>query len=95
MKQPHVYILANQKNGTLYVGVTSDLVARVWQHKNSITQGFTSQYGVKQLVWYEAADTMLAAIAREKQLKAGSRAKKTSLIELQNPDWLDLYSTII
>ena len=95
MKQPHVYILASARNGTLYVGVTSDLVARIWQHKNHVLQGFSSQYGVDQLVWFEAHETMDSAIAREKQLKAGSRARKLALIETTNPDWRDLYDGIL
>ena len=76
MKQACVYILANRPHGTLYVGVTSDLVARVWQHKNKALDGFTKKYGVHQLVWFEQHATMEAAILREKQLKAGSRVKK-------------------
>ena len=91
MKQACVYILANRPHGTLYVGVTSDLVARVWQHKNKALDGFTKKYGVHQLVWFEQHATMEAAILREKQLKAGSRVKKIALIEVANPEWKDLY----
>ena len=95
MKQPCVYILSNKKHGTLYIGVSSDLIARVWQHKNAAIAGFTSRYGVSLLVWYEATENMVSAIAREKQLKAGSRARKISLIETNNPEWLDLYPELL
>ena len=95
MKQACVYILANRPHGTLYVGVTSDLVARVWQHKNRALDGFTKKYGVHQLVWFEQHATMEAAILREKQLKAGSRVKKIALIEVANPEWKDLYDGIL
>jgi putative endonuclease len=94
MKQPAVYIMASKRNGTLYTGVTSDLVRRVWQHKEG-TIGFTARYGCKLLVWYEIHEEMLPAIAREKQIKAGSRRKKLALIEAVNPDWADLYESIV
>jgi putative endonuclease len=94
MKQPAVYIMSNKRNGTLYTGVTSDLVKRVWQHKEKVADGFTKQYGCSLLVWFELADSMDAAILREKQIKAGSRAKKLGLIEAMNPEWNDLYETI-
>ena len=94
-KQPAVYILASQRNGTLYVGVTSDLLKRVWEHKNDLVDGFSRRYGVQMLVYFEVADTMYAAISREKQLKAGSRAKKLQLIESVNPEWNDLYVGIV
>jgi len=90
-----VYIMANKQNGTLYTGVTSNLVARVYQHKNDVTSGFTKDYGCKSLVYYEQCEDMLSAIAREKQIKAGSRKKKLALIEAKNPQWLDLYETLI
>ena len=93
--QPAVYILASQPRGTLYVGVTSNLVQRIWQHKNNLVEGFTSKYGVHVLVYYELHSTMLDAIAREKQLKAGSRAKKLALIEGLNSGWTDLYERIL
>ena len=93
--QPAVYILASQRNGTLYVGVTSNLVQRVWQHKNDLAQGFTRQYGVHALVYFELHATMLEAISREKQLKGGSRAKKVALIEALNPAWGDLYAGLL
>lgn len=86
-KQPAVYILASKRNGTLYVGVASNLVKRVWEHKNDIVEGFTRRYGVHMLVYFEIFDTMEAAITREKQLKAGSRVKKLHLIESINPEW--------
>ena len=95
MKQPAVYILANTKNGTLYTGVTSDLVKRVWEHKQDLVDGFTKKYQVHHLVYYELCEDMLSAIAREKQIKAGSRKKKIALIEISNIDWLDLYSSIV
>jgi putative endonuclease len=95
MKLPCVYILANRPHGTLYVGVTSSLGARIWQHKNALMDGFTKKYGVHQLVWFECHGTMETAILREKQLKAGSRAKKLALIEAENPEWKDLYDGIL
>jgi putative endonuclease len=94
VKQPAVYIMANQRNGTLYTGVTSDLVQRVWQHREGVADGFTKRYGCKQLVWFELAGTMHSAITREKQIKGGSRAKKLALIESMNPDWRDLFDEI-
>ena len=94
MKQPATYIMANKRNGTLYTGVTSTLVSRVWQHRTGISGGFTKRYRCKLLVWFELADTMEAAILREKQIKAGSRAKKLALIEALNPQWRDLYDHI-
>ena len=93
--QPAVYILASQPRGTLYVGVTSDLIARVWQQKNKLVEGFTQKYGVHTLVYFELHATMLEAISREKQLKAGPRAKKVALIEATNPDWRDVYPGLL
>ena len=93
--QPAVYILASKPQGTLYVGVTSDLVKRVWQHKNNLAEGFTQKYGVHTLVFFELHATMYDAISREKQLKAGSRAKKLALIEAMNPTWQDLYPGLL
>jgi putative endonuclease len=93
-KLPCVYLLASKRNGTLYVGVTSDLVKRVWEHKNHVADGFTKQYGVDQLVWYEMHETMESAIQREKALKEWQRVWKLKLIEEKNPDWKDLYDTI-
>jgi len=95
MKHPCVYFLASKRNGTLYVDVTSNLVQRIWQHKEGVVEGFTSKYSVKTLVWYELHATMENAITREKQIKAGSRKKKIQLIETANPDWRDLYADII
>ena len=94
-KHPCVYIMANKKNGTLYVGVTSDLGKRVWEHKNNATEGFTKKYGIHLLVYYECSGDMYSAIEYEKKLKTGSRKKKIALIEEQNPDWKDLYKEII
>lgn len=94
MKQPAVYIMANRRNGTLYTGVTSNLPQRAYQHRESLAPGFTSRYGCKLLVWYEVYDEMLPAIAREKQLKGGSRSKKLALIEAFNPEWRDLYGDL-
>lgn len=95
MKQPCVYMLASQRNGTLYVGVTSNLVQRVWQHKEALAEGFTSKYGVKMLVWYEQHETMISAIAREKAIKEWQRAWKLALIEKANPEWNDLYAGLV
>ncbi|MGD9579404.1 MAG: GIY-YIG nuclease family protein [Syntrophorhabdus sp.] len=94
IKQPAVYILTSRRNGTLYVGVTSDLVKRVWEHKNDILEGFTKRYGVHQLVWYELHETMEMAILREKALKNWKRKWKLELIEKFNPPWNDLYDSI-
>jgi len=94
-RQPTVYILANNQNGTLYIGVTSDLVKRVWEHKNDLIEGFTRKYGVHQLVYYEMHTDMLAAITREKQLKKWNRAWKLELIEEKNPQWKDLWGEIL
>jgi putative endonuclease len=93
--QPAVYILASQPRGTLYVGVTSDLVQRVWQHKHDMAEGFSQKYGVHTLVYFELHATMYDAISREKQLKAGSRAKKVALIEAMNSNWGDLYPGLL
>jgi predicted GIY-YIG superfamily endonuclease len=94
MRQPAVYIMASKRNGTIYTGVTSNLVQRVWQHKQGMT-GFTSRYGCKMLVWFEIHDEMLPAIEREKQIKGGSRKKKLALIEEMNPEWRDLFDTLL
>ena len=94
-KQPAVYILASKRNGTLYIGVTSDPVKRVWKHKNNMVEGFTKRYEVHQLVWYEVHESMESAIEREKQLKEWKRKWKLELIESTNPRWQDLYHTII
>jgi putative endonuclease len=94
MKQPAVYIVASERNGTLYIGVTSDLVARIWQHREHLVDGFTRRYGVTMLVWYELHETMESAILREKQLKKWNRRWKLELIEAGNPDWRDLWDAI-
>jgi putative endonuclease len=94
-KQPAVYILASKRNGTLYIGVTSDLTKRVWEHKNDLVEGFTKRYGVHRLVWYELHESMESAIKREKSIKEWKRVWKLELIESANPDWEDLYHTII
>ena len=91
----YVYILASKKNGTLYVGVTSDLVKRIWQHKEKITDGFTKKYSVKKLVHYELHDNAKKAIQREKRLKEWERSWKVALIEKENPKWEDLYEGIL
>jgi putative endonuclease len=91
MREPAVYIMASQRNGTLYTGVTSNLGQRVWQHRTGAVSGFTKRHGCKTLVWYERHETMESAIVREKQIKAGSRAAKLALIEDANPGWRDLY----
>ena len=90
-----VYILASDRNDTLYVGVTSDLIKRVWEHKQAVVAGFTKEYGVKQLVWYERHVCADAAITREKQIKKWNRAWKVRLIEEMNPYWNDLYQEIV
>ena len=92
---PCTYILASAPRGTLYIGVTSDLLQRVWQHRNNRTPGFTSRHRIHQLVWFEAHDTMDAAITRETRLKAWQRLWKIQLIESMNPDWHDLYPRLI
>jgi predicted GIY-YIG superfamily endonuclease len=93
-KEPAVYIMANKRNGTLYTGVTSNLPQRAWQHREGVADGFTKRYGCKRLVWFEMAPSMEAAILREKQIKAGSRARKLALIEVLNPEWDDLFEGI-
>jgi putative endonuclease len=93
-KQFFVYIMASRRNGTLYIGVTWNLVQRVWNHKQGLPEGFTSKYSVKMLVYFELHETAESAITREKQLKKWERAWKMRLIEESNPEWRDLYSTI-
>ena len=89
-----VYILASQKNGTLYIGVTSDLPKRVWEHKNKVVEGFTEKYDVDKLVWFEQHDNAESAITREKQMKEWKRGWKIKRIAEINPDWNDLYDDI-
>lgn len=93
-QQPCVYLLASGRNGTLYVGVTSNLIKRVWEHKNHVVEGFTKKYQVDILVWYEVHQTMESAIQREKAIKEWQRAWKLKLIEQFNPDWADLYDSL-
>ncbi len=93
-KHPCVYILASRRDGTLYVGVTSDLARRIWEHKSDVVGGFTRRYGVHTLVYVEFNDTMERAILREKQIKRWKRAWKLKLIERDNPQWRDLYDDL-
>lgn len=95
MKQPAIYIVSNKKHGTLYTGVTSNLIQRIHQHKNKTANSFTSKYDCINLVYYELFEDMTNAIAREKQIKAGSRKKKIALIQSFNLEWRDLYEDII
>jgi putative endonuclease len=95
LKQPCAYILASRRNGTLYIGVTSNLIQRVWRHKSNLIQGFTRDNAVNRLVWYEQHLTMDSAISREKVLKRWNRAWKIQLIEMSNPYWRDLYEDLL
>lgn len=95
MKHLAIYIMANKKNGTIYTGVTSNLLERVYEHKSKMTDGFTKKYNCALLVYYEIYNTIESAITREKQIKASSRKKKLKLIEEVNPEWKDLYNDII
>ena len=94
-RHPAVYLLASRRNGTIYIGVTSSLAKRVWEHKNDVVEGFTKRYGVHQLVWYELHETMESAIRREKAIKEWKRKWKLDLIEKFNPEWEDLYASIV
>jgi putative endonuclease len=94
-RAPAVYILASQRNGTLYTGVTSDLPKRVSEHREALKPGFATKYAVNRLVYFELFDDMTSAIAREKQIKGGSRSKKLKLIEELNPQWRDLFEDLI
>ncbi|MFV2004476.1 MAG: GIY-YIG nuclease family protein [Gammaproteobacteria bacterium] len=94
-RQPCVYLLANKRNGTLYAGVTSALVKRIWEHKNNIVEGFTKKYGVHMLVWYELHETMESAIRKEKAIKKWERSWKIEVIEKENPQWRDLYTELL
>ena len=94
MKNYYVYILSSKRNGTLYIGVTSDIIKRVWEHKHNVVEGFTNKYNVHQLVWYEMHNTPESSINREKQIKKWNRAWKLKLIEKDNPEWVDLYGSI-
>ena len=95
MKQPCVYMMASGRSGTLYTGVTANLPRRAFEHREGLLNGFSAKYGCKVLVWYELHETMIEAIAREKQIKAGSRAKKLALIEGLNPGWKNLYDSLM
>lgn len=95
MKDMYVYIMTNQHNTTLYIGVTNNLVRRIWEHKNKIHKGFTAKYNLNKLVYYELCDNELAAIAREKQLKLLRKQKKIDLVCGFNPNWVDLYDSLI
>jgi len=95
VRQPCVYILASARNGTLYTGVTSDLMKRAWEHKNDLVEGFAKRYAVHTLVWFEIHEDMLAAIAREKAIKGWKRRWKLELIEAMNPSWRDLYADLL
>ena len=94
MRQYYVYILANKKNGTLYTGVTNDLVRRVYEHKNGCAEGFTKKYTIHILVYYEVCEDIREAIIREKRIKKWNRKWKVEMIEKTNPEWIDLYDTI-
>ncbi len=89
-----VYIMASRRNGTLYIGVTSDLIQRIYQHREGLVGGFTRKYGCKMLVWYQAFDDLQAARHRELQMKEWRRAWKLRVIEEMNPEWRDLYETL-
>jgi len=95
VKQPCVYIVTNRRNGTLYTGVTADVPRRAFEHREGLVPGFSARYGCKMLVWYEVHERMAEAISREKQIKSGSRRSKLTLIESLNPDWTDLYDTLV
>ena len=94
-KQPCVYVLASKKHGTLYTGVTSDLIKRIWEHKNNVVEGFTQKYNVHILVWFEMHETMESAIQREKVIKNWKREWKINTIEEMNPQWRDLYAGLL
>jgi putative endonuclease len=93
-KSSYVYILASGLNGTLYIGVTSNLIKRIWEHREGVVEGFSKQYGVKHLVWYEVHSEIVEAIRREKQIKKWNRRWKIELIQKDNPRWRDLYADI-
>ena len=94
-RNPAIYIMANKRNGTLYTGVTSNLIKRVQEHKHEDIRGFTQKHGCELLVYYELCDNMYSAIEREKKIKGGSKKKKLALIESMNPNWHDLYDEIV
>ena len=94
-KQPAVYILTSKRNGTLYIGVTSDLIKRVWEHRNDLVEGFTKRYRIHRLVWYELHTAMESALQRENHMKEWKRVWKLAVIDKTNPEWQDLYDTIV
>ena len=94
-KYHYIYIITNKKQGTLYTGITSDLLKRIWQHKNKVVKGFTNKYNLDKLVYYETSEVVDNAITREKQLKNWKRQWKIELIEKENPEWKDLYQEMI
>lgn len=94
-KNSYVYILCSKRNGTLYIGVTSDLIKRIWQHKNKVVEGFTKKYDVNKLCYFETFNDITTAINREKELKKLRRQEKLDLIETHNPEWIDLYYELI
>lgn len=93
--QPCVYIITNRRNGTLYVGVTSNLSKRIWEHKTKVVRGFTSKYNLNKLVWYEQHETIELAVKRERDIKFWKRKWKLEIIDDMNPDWRDLYEDIV
>jgi len=95
MKSYYIYILANKRNGTIYTGVTSDLIKRIYEHKNDLVEGFTKKYKVHELVYFEETNDVESAIKREKQIKAWKRSWKLELIEKENPSWKDLYHDLL
>jgi putative endonuclease len=95
MKNYYIYILASKRNGTLYIGITNDLVRRVYEHKHNMVDGFTKKYGVHLLVYYEHTESIEAALKREKQMKKWRRQWKINLIEKENPEWENLYDSIV
>jgi putative endonuclease len=95
MKSSYIYILSNQRNTVLYIGVTGNLVKRIWEHRQKVVKGFTQKYNVEKLVYYEIYGNIESAILREKQLKGGSRKQKVDLINHMNPEWKDLYDSLI
>ena len=94
-KKSYVYILCSKRNGTLYIGVTSYLIKRIWQHKNKVVEGFTKKYNVDKLCYFETFNDIVTAINREKELKKLKRQEKLDLIEIHNPEWIDLYYELI